>query len=222
MNRLTQFVRLAFVALLLPLSAHAGALYQADVDYEVLPQPVRTANPAMVEVNEIFSYHCSHCFDFESPMHEWVKTLPEGVDLQRTPAPWQPALEPLARAYYSAVALGVLEQTHIAIFEAYHIKKSIVLGAGRLDADDFAEIFAAAGVSADKLASVFNSFGVTSLVNQAKSRIRAYRTQGTPEVVVNGKYRVTLQKTKSFDGMLAVARFLVDKELDAQNSARQQ
>ena len=62
---------------------------------------------------------------------------------------------------------------------------------------------------------MFNSFGVTSLVNQAKSRIRAYRTQGTPEMVVNGKYRITLQKTKSFDGMLAVARYLVEQELAA-------
>jgi thiol:disulfide interchange protein DsbA len=204
------------LALLLAPMAGATERYQAGVDYELLPQAVRTANPALVEVNEIFSYHCGHCFDFEQPMHEWSKSLPEGVDLQRTPAPWQPALEPLARAYYSAIALGVLEQTHIAVFEAYHIKKSLVLGGRGLKADDFAEIFANAGVSPEKLATVFNSFGVTSLVNQAKSRIRAYRTQGTPEVVVNGKYRVTLQKTKSFDGMLAVARFLVDKELAAQ------
>lgn len=213
-NRFKSFSLLLIAVLLSPVAA--AERYQAGVDYELLPQAVRTANPGKVEVNEIFSYHCGHCFDFEQPMHQWSKSLPEGVDLQRTPAPWQPALEPLARAYYSAVALGVLEQTHIAVFEAYHIKKSLVLGGSGLKAEDFNEIFAAAGVAPEKLAGVFNSFGVTSLVNQAKSRIRAYRTQGTPEVVVNGKYRVTLQKTKSFDGMLAVARFLVDKELAAQ------
>lgn len=215
MKRVTLLLRRAALLLLLPLSVQASPLYQAGVDYEVLPQPVRTANPDKVEVNEIFSYHCGHCFDFEQPMHKWSQTLPDGVDLQRTPAPWQPALEPLARAYYSALALGVLEQTHIAIFEAYHINKTLVLGGRGLQAEDFAAIFADAGVSSEKLASVFNSFGVTSLVNQAKSRIRAYRTQGTPEMVVNGKYRITLQKTKSFDGMLAVARYLVEQELAA-------
>ena len=212
---LSKLFRLLVVATFIPAAASAAELYQEGVDYLRLPQAVRTANPGLVEVNEIFSYHCGHCFDFEGPMHEWSKTLPEGVDMQRTPAPWQSALEPLARAYYSAVALGVLEQTHIAIFEAYHIKGTLNLRGTGLEAEDFADIFAAAGVAEDKLERVFNSFGVTSLVNQAKSRIRAYRTQGTPELIVNGKYRISLQQAKTFDGMLAVARFLVDKELVA-------
>jgi thiol:disulfide interchange protein DsbA len=50
------------------------------------------------------------------------------------------------------------------------------------------------------------------MVNQAKSRVRAYRVRGTPEIIVNGKYRVSTTKAGGFSGMLKVADFLIAKE----------
>ena len=50
------------------------------------------------------------------------------------------------------------------------------------------------------------------MVNQAKARVRSYRTQGTPEIIVNGKYRVSTRNTGGFSGMLSVAEFLIQKE----------
>ena len=58
----------------------------------------------------------------------------------------------------------------------------------------------------------YNSFGMTSMVNQAKARVRSYRTQGTPEIIVNGKYRVSTRNTGGFSGMLSVAEFLIQQE----------
>ena len=46
------------------------------------------------------------------------------------------------------------------------------------------------------------------MVNQAKARMRGYRTQGTPEMIVNGKYRVNTRMAGGFEGMLHVAEFL--------------
>jgi thiol:disulfide interchange protein DsbA len=57
---------------------------------------------------------------------------------------------------------------------------------------------------------------VTSQLNQAKARAKGYRTQGTPEMIVNGKYRVTTRLSKNFDGMLRVASFLIEKERRAE------
>jgi thiol:disulfide interchange protein DsbA len=56
-----------------------------------------------------------------------------------------------------------------------------------------------------------------SMVNQAKSRVRGYRVQGTPEVIVNGKYRVSSRNAGSFNGMLKVAEFLIEKERSAKS-----
>ena len=204
--------RITFLMLILPMAMCQAETEknQAGVHYEVLPQPIRTADATKIEVNEVFSYTCGHCFNFETVLHPWSKNLAADVDFQQTPAVWQPSLEPFARAYYSAVMLGVLDQTHMTIFEALHVKKQPLRSE-----EDFAAIFDAAGVDGLRFSKAYNSFGMTSMVNQAKARVRGYRVQGTPEVIVNGKYRVSSRNAGGFDGMLNVADFLIEKERSA-------
>ncbi|MDC0003535.1 thiol:disulfide interchange protein DsbA/DsbL [Porticoccaceae bacterium] len=204
--------RITFLMLILPMAMCQAETekYQAGVHYEVLPQPIRTADATKIEVNEVFSYTCGHCFNFETVLHPWSKNLAADVDFQQTPAVWQSSLEPFARAYYSAVMLNVLDQTHMAIFEALHVKKQPL----RSEAD-FAAIFDAAGVDGLRFSKAYNSFGMTSMVKQAKARVRGYRVQGTPEVIVNGKYRVSSRNAGGFEGMLNVADFLIEKERNA-------
>jgi thiol:disulfide interchange protein DsbA len=168
---------------------------------------VRTANSEKIEINEVFSYTCGHCFNFQTDLHPWVKALPADVDFQSTPAVWQSGLEPYARAYYAAKILNVLDKVHMPIFDAIHVKKKSIK-----KQNDFEAIFVAEGVSKEKFSSAFSSFGATSMVNQAKSRVRAYRVRGTPEIIVNGKYRVSTTKAGGFSGMLKVADFLIAKE----------
>ena len=204
--------RITFLMLILPMAMCQAETekYEAGVHYEVLPQPIRTADATKIEVNEVFSYTCGHCFNFEAVLHPWSKNLAADVDFQQTPAVWQPSLEPFARAYYSAVMLGVLDQTHMTIFEALHVQKQPLRSE-----EDFAAIFDAAGVDGLRFSKAYNSFGMTSMVNQAKARVRGYRVQGTPEVIVNGKYRVSSRNAGGFDGMLNVADFLIEKERNA-------
>lgn len=204
--------RIAFLVLILPMAMCQAQTekYQAGVHYEVLAQPIRTADASKIEVNEVFSYTCGHCYNFEAVIHPWSQKLAGDVDYQQTPAVWQPALEPLARAYYSAAQLKVLDKTHMAIFEAIHVNKKQV----RTEAD-IADIFAAVGVDRLDFSKAYNSFGMSSMVNQAKARIRGYRVQGTPEVIVNGKYRVSSRNAGGFDGMINVADFLIEKERSA-------
>ena len=210
--------RLIFVALLLPIAAcqAQSEKYQAGVHYQVLPQAVRTANSSKIEVNEVFSYHCGHCFTFENVLHPWSGKLAEDIDFQRTPAVWAPQLEPFARAYYAAAVLKSLEQLHMPFFEAIHVKRTIQLTRGATPSvEDFAKIVEAKGLDRAKFVSAYNSFGVSSQVNQAKARIRGYMTRGTPEMIVNGKYRVALEFAQTFEGMLSVAEFLIEKERQA-------
>jgi thiol:disulfide interchange protein DsbA len=201
--------RTLFLVLVLSLAIGtvAAEKYQAGVDYEILPQTIRTADSSKIEINEVFHYGCIHCYNFETIVSPWVENLGGDVDFQRTPAIWQSGLEPYARAYFSASAMNVLDKTHTALFEALHIKKRKIRSQ-----QDLADFFEERGVDPEKFNKTYSSFGVTSQVGQAKARMRGYRTQGTPEMIVNGKYRVTTRMSKGFNGMLQVASFLIEKE----------
>ena len=186
----------------------AASNYVAGTHYEVLTQPVPTADPAKIEVTEVFWYGCGHCFDFEPMLESWAKSLPADVVLVRNPAMWdqQGVMERHARIYYTARALGVLDAVHRATFEAMNLHKNPLQ-----TEESIAKLFEDNGVSREDFAKAFNSFGVTSAVKQAESRLRGYRTQGTPEIVVNGTYRVSSRMAGSHQGMLNVTDFLVNK-----------
>ena len=201
--------RLKFLLFLLPVAACQAQdeKYLEGVHYEVLPQVVRTANANKIEVNELFSYHCSHCYNFQSQVHAWRDSLADDVDFQRTHVVWNSGMEVYARAYYSALTLDVFGPLHTAIFETIHLRKQAVRSE-----DDVRDLFVAQGVDGERFERTFNSFGITSMLNQGKARARAYRSKGTPEMVVNGKYRITMGMNGGGAGMLDVANFLIAKE----------
>ena len=173
--------------------------------YERLPQAVRTRDESKIEVVEMFWYGCSHCYDFEPLIKTWKGQQPDDVDFRPTPAAWAPAMEVHAKAFYAAQNLGVLDKLHGALFAALNVeKKQLAIE------KELAELFARYGVEKEAFSKEFNSFGVQRQVKQAMSRMRSYRTQGTPEVIVAGKYRVSSRKAGGQAGMLAVASFLVD------------
>ena len=201
--------RLKFLLFLLPVAACQAQddKYLEGIHYEVLPQVVRTANAKKIEVNELFSYHCSHCYNFQSQVHAWRDSLADDVDFQRTHVVWNSGMEVYARAYYSALTLDVFGPLHTAIFETIHLRKQAVRSE-----DDVRDLFVAQGVDGERFERTFNSFGITSMLNQGKARARAYRSKGTPEMVVNGKYRITMGMNGGGAGMLDVANFLIAKE----------
>ena len=201
--------RLKFLLFLLPVAACQAQddKYLEGIHYEVLPQVVRTANANKIEVNELFSYHCSHCYNFQSQVHAWRDSLADDVDFQRTHVVWNSGMEVYARAYYSALTLDVFGPLHTAIFETIHLRKQAVRSE-----DDVRDLFVAQGVDGERFERTFNSFGITSMLNQGKARARAYRSKGTPEMVVNGKYRITMGMNGGGAGMLDVANFLIAKE----------
>ena len=49
-------------------------------------------------------------------------------------------------------------------------------------------------------------------MKQANARARSYKISGTPELVVNGKYRVSGREAGGQTEMLQVVDFLINKE----------
>ncbi|MDN3638149.1 thiol:disulfide interchange protein DsbA/DsbL [Simiduia curdlanivorans] len=201
---------LALIGLMVSLVAcadgNAPEKYQAGVHYTVLDAPVRTADASKIEVTEVFWYGCGHCYHFEPLVQPWKKALADDVNFVQSPAMWNGAMELHARAFYVAKALGVSEQMHGPLFEAMN-----VAGKRLANEAEIQEIFVANGVDADKFTKAFSSFGVTGQVRQADARARSYRITGTPELVVEGKYRISAKEAGGQPQMLEVASFLIEK-----------
>lgn len=187
--------------------AHATESYRAGVHYEVLAEAVATSNPAKIEVAEVFWYGCSHCYSFESALNKWTQGLPQDVDFVRVPAIWHPIMRLHAKAYFTAKAMKSLDQIHEPIFEAMNLKKAKLK-----TEDEIADLFEAHGIDRARFTKVFNSAGINMAVDLAAKKQERYRTQGTPEMVVNGKYRISGRDTGGNEGMLKVASYLIEKE----------
>ncbi len=173
-----------------------------------IAQPVRTSDPDKIEVVEVFWYGCSHCFDFEPMVHAWSKQLPDDVVFVPSPAMWNDLMILHAQAFYTAKALKVLDKVHQPLFDEINLKKNPLR-----DRDAIEKVFLAhSDVDAETFRKTFDSFGVKSQVRQADARARGYGIAGTPELIVNGKYRVTGRAAGSKANMLKVAEQLIEQE----------
>jgi thiol:disulfide interchange protein DsbA len=183
--------------------------YEVGVHYELLPIPVDTATPGKIEVVEVFSYGCPHCYSFDVPIEAWRARQPSDVGFRRIPAMFRSEWVILAQAFYAAEVLGVTNKVHTPIFEAIHLR-----GLNGGDPAVLAKIFEeSAGVSNEQFLKVLNSFGVRSKTQQADAQGRMYRLPGVPTLIVNGKYRVNGGQLAGTNvEMLDVVDFLVAKE----------
>ncbi|UCG72193.1 MAG: thiol:disulfide interchange protein DsbA/DsbL [Chromatiales bacterium] len=166
-----------------------------------------TGGPGGVEVTEVFWYGCPHCFSFDPIITRWEDEQPADVRFVRLPVMWNPTNEIHARMYYTAEALGKLDEMHQAFFTALHRD-----GKTLTREDDIRKIFADFGVSKDEFDNTFRSFAVESKLNRAKSLTQRYRIRSVPVIVVDGKYVVDGPEVKSYSDMLAVTDELVAKE----------
>ena len=201
------FPVLALAVGLTGIATHAQAAnYVAGQDYTVLANPEKIEGNKII-VREFFWYGCPHCYHFESKLEPWFKRLPADVDVQRTPAIWRPAMEVHSRAYFVAKQLGVLDKMHIVIFKAMQEEKKALASK-----EEVVALFVNNGSAEADVIKAYDSFSVQSQTRQADARTRNYGVQGTPEIIVNGKYRISTEDAGSQDNMLKVADFLIAKE----------
>lgn len=184
--------------------------YKAGINYEVIALPVPTADKDKVEVVEAFGYLCPHCASFEPLLHSWTKNLADDVSFVRTPVVFSRSWEPMARAYYTADLLKVVDKTHQPTFDALHKERRRFRSL-----EDFADFYADLGVDKDKFTKMNGSFAVNMRMNQGASKIKGYGIQSVPTLIINGKYRITAEKAGGHIGMLKVAEYLIAQERNA-------
>jgi len=190
-----------------PLMVAAQESWEEGTHYDLITPAIRTADPAKVEVVEFFWYGCGHCYTFESLVSRWKKSLPEDVMFTGSPAIWNKPMELHAAMFYAADVLGVSDTMHTVLFQAMNVDGK------RLSSEaEVRSLFTANGVAAEDFDKALKSFGVNSQVRQANSRARAAQITGTPEMMVNGKYRISTRKAGSQANMLKIADYLIEKE----------
>ena len=192
-------------------TAPTGPAPVAGVDYVEIPNG-QAFQPAAgkIEVAEVFGYTCPHCAQFEPVVQAWKQRQPADVALTQVPAAFGGYWTPYARAFYAAEALGVLPQSHDAMFNAIHVQRSLPVNAN-VGAEQLAPFYAQYGVDAKRFADTFNSFGVDAKINRAKQFAMKAKIESTPSMVVNGKYTVNVDQ-QGFEKMLNTVDWLVARE----------
>jgi thiol:disulfide interchange protein DsbA len=168
--------------------------------------PQRYSSEGKVEVVEVFSYGCIHCAHFAPIAEQMRKQLPPGVVFKLLPAAFNDQWVPYARAYYAAQKLGVLEQTHLALFKAKFQDQYPIS-----TLDEMADFYAAHGVKREDFMRIATSDEVTQQIRKDAALVQAWQVDGTPTIVVDGKYRSA--NIKTLDQLSALTQWLAKREL---------
>lgn len=163
----------------------SGARFQEGVHYtELTPRQPRTVEDDTIEVAEVFAYSCIHCKNFEPALQHWLTTKADYITFTRIPAAWGDRVSDIhAKAYFTAQALGKLDEMHEVFFKEFHERRNYMESEEKVQ-----EIFARFDVDEQQFKSTFNSFLVANKMNQTKDLLMRYQVSETPMIVVNGKY----------------------------------
>lgn len=171
--------------LLLSMPLLASAL-TAGTDYAPLDRPVPADSRRGVEVVEVFSFSCPHCYELEPALKTWLAKNRGKVNFVALPVVASPNSEPLARAFYAAQVLGKEWPYREALFNAIHKE-----GQDWRNSDTLLKAAAKVGLDPKKFEATMNSFTVQTRVNHARQLTEAYGITGVPTMVVAGQYRTS-------------------------------
>jgi thiol:disulfide interchange protein DsbA len=212
------------LALGLCAGAQAATDWQQGVNYYLIDPPQPTSvGPGKIEVTEVFSYACPACNHFYPVVDRLKASLPANAVLVLIPAAFRPDEDwPMfQRAFYAAQILGLDQRTHDAMFDAVWKTGELAISDPRTQRlkvpppgiQDAAAFYAhATGIKPETFVATANSFGVDTRMRQADQLIKDYRVDGTPTIIVNGKYRLDVQSAGGPDQVIALVTWLVAKE----------
>lgn len=186
----------------------APGVMREGVDYVTLPAPQPPFAPGKIEVAEVFSYACIHCFHFQPLVNTWKKAMPKDVRWEYVPAAFGGPFDQFARAYFAAQILGVQEKTHDAVFKGIFEQKLVKQGTP----EEVADMYARFGVDRAKFLAAMQSDAVKARFAKARDFAMRGGVDSTPTLIVNGKYRVLGRKDAGYEGMLKTVDFLIERE----------
>ena len=196
-------------ALLIPLPSIAQSEFIDGTHYAATPIQLSTSDKTKIEVMELFSYSCPHCFRLDPQIEAWKKTLPESVNFVRVPAIFRDSWLQLARVFYTAEATGDLDALHPLIFNAIHIEKRQLQTEAQL-----LEFITEQGIDRSNFIKIMESGDIVAKVKNALLLSQTSGITGVPSMIVNGLYRTDALLAGGMEKMLDSTDFLIGKELE--------
>jgi thiol:disulfide interchange protein DsbA len=178
-------------------------------------QPYAPLN-GKIEVVEVFNFICPACARFEPLLSAWKRKLPADVRLTYVPADFNAQWQVYARAYMVAESMGLEDKTHEAVFNAIHLAHTLPSETDPADEAKVAAFYAKYGADQKQFLDAMHSFAVTAKLARAKQFLLASGVEGTPTVIVDGKYRVT---GKNDEDVLRITNQLIAQERAANAGA---
>jgi thiol:disulfide interchange protein DsbA len=175
-----------------------------DYNYHTLPTPEPVGTGSKIEVLEVFSYGCVHCFEYQPAVHAWAERKPKDVSLVLMPATFNGNFALYARGFFAAQALGVAEQLHEQVFAAIWEK-----GRHAENLDGLADLYASLGVDRAQFLTAARSVGVEARLSAVTQKSERMLLQATPTFYVDGKYQVLTTAAQSYDDIFARVDALV-------------
>ncbi|SPR96048.1 thiol:disulfide interchange protein DsbA/DsbL [Cupriavidus taiwanensis] len=187
------------------MSAPSLAAPTEGKEYQVLktPQPVAAGK---IEVTEFFWYGCPHCYEFEPDLEAWVKKQGGNVVFKRVPVAFRDDLLPHTKIFYALEAIGKLDAMHNKVFSAIHVDRKRLT-----DTNEIADFMAKNGVDRKVFLDAYNSFTVTTNSQRANKIADAYKIDGVPTVVVQGKYVTSPSIAGNKQGAVQAMDYLVEQ-----------
>lgn len=183
--------------------------FEEGQHFQRIGSPVASPDDRIV-VTDGFGYPCPACRRFLPFLDSWEAELPDYVEVEHLPVALQPGWDLFARGYYTAEVMGIAEETHEAMFKALHDERRQFRSF-----EDIAAFYADHGVSADSFVNTAQSFAVDARIRQNRNDVRTFGIRGTPSVIVQGKWRVSLNGFNSYEEMLEVVDYLIEREAEA-------
>jgi thiol:disulfide interchange protein DsbA len=221
----------SLLALVFTSLAHA-ATYTEGVNYFLVSPAQHTNVPAgKIEVAEVFSYACPFCAQFSPLIDQLKASLPSNAQMTFLPASFIPAEDwPMfQRATCTAQILGIFDKTHDKMFDAVWKTGELAISDPKTHRiknplptiEDVAKYYNhISGVPVQKFLDTAKSFAVDTAMRRDDALVLAYHIDGTPSLLVNGKYRITGQSAGGMQQMIEVAKYLVAQESKAGANAR--
>jgi len=201
-----RFITLFALLSLNGLAGAQGQKVEEGFDYRILPiaQPVEAKGK--VEVIEFFWYGCPHCYDFEPELSAWVKRQTRDVVFRRVPVAFRDDFLPHSQMYYALESMGKADALNEKVMYAIHKENKRLLTEGEI-----ADWVASQGIDRNTFLATYRSFAVVSKARAAKQQTEAYRIDGVPTVVMQGKYVTSPSIAGSKAKAIAVMDYLEEK-----------
>jgi len=186
-----------------PAAAQQPSRLRVDLEYRLIPpQPVETGGK--IEVIDFFWYGCPYCNELFPELEAWSGRKPADVALRRIPAILRDSWAPHARIFYTLEALGEAERLHGQVYHSYHVEKL------HMSRPDVMEQWAVRhGIDREKWAAAYSAAATDQKVDQAKAAARRYTINGTPSVVVDGRFLTSSAMAETVPGVVTIVEQLI-------------